>query len=79
MVLGSGSLITALKLGGERMMNEEFNLSEKSRIGEGFNRIFYEEDVKEFIRLLKEKLHGVLEEYPGYIKEIDKLAGEKLI
>lgn len=55
---------------------EEFNLSEK-RFSDDFNSVAYhEEDVKEFIRLLKEKA----KEYEWEGEEIiDKLAGDKLI
>ena len=54
-------------------MKTEFNLSKK-RIDRGDWVHYSEEDVKEFIRLLKEYIganHIV-------IREIDKLAGDKL-
>lgn len=62
----------------------EFNLSEKiwNDGQEGCNNMFYEEDIKEFIRLLKEELDNrIISNTANEIcKEIiDKLAGEKLI
>ena len=63
-------------------MTEEFNLSEKRNQICDKGRVFYwEEDVKEFIRRLKDKI--INWEYcaiePIYlITFIDKLAGEKL-
>jgi hypothetical protein len=66
--------------------NIEFNLSKyKLTTGEG-NKVYLQEDVKEFIRLLKESIH--IEEYSELMdkrltdaieKQIDKLAGDKLI
>lgn len=70
----------------------EFNLSEKIEThidmgdmgyGDGcshaeefkFVRI---EDVKEFIRILKEEMNGIFEEYPGALKKLNELAGEQL-
>lgn len=63
----------------------EFKLSEKGfwRIGKG--NIFLEEDVKEFIRLLKEEIDNYQEDYANLdiiqkhhaLEIIDKLAGEK--
>ena len=69
---------------GKRIMDEKFNLSEKIyHDNYGFS-IIDTKDVKEFIKLLK----GLFPDYvfkdgkaiPSYIKrEIDKLAGDKLI
>lgn len=47
--------------------------------GEEYEIMFKKEDVKQFIKDLKEKLHGVIQEYPGIEENIDKLAGDKLI
>jgi len=65
----------------------EFNLSEKitkgfieeTALGEKIEEVVLKEDVKEFIRLLKEsfKTTGVWTR-EGALKFIDKLAGEKL-
>jgi hypothetical protein len=69
-------------------MEEEFNLSEKFylRIIDGKNKKCYkEENVKEFIRLLKEEIKKDQDICLSYMDEermdkiIDKLAGEKLI
>lgn len=63
----------------------EFNLSEKIEMYDTTDEPpFFEEaikskDVKEFIRLLKEKVIDWCEEYENLNIEIDKLAGEKLI
>jgi hypothetical protein len=70
---------------------EEFNLSEKSECfgedGEYIGRGYMEEDVKEFIRLLKEELSksSVNSSQPTNIRmraifneKIDKLAGKEL-
>ncbi len=60
------------------MKEEEFNLSEKMkmhRYDSNFEKRYFleEEDVKEFIRLLKEELDA------NYIDRIiDKLVGDKL-
>lgn len=70
-------------------MTDEFNLSEK-RQDDGTshykqtNYIYREEDVKEFIRRLKEELTDVKQaiwaaELDRIFAVIDKLAGEKLI
>jgi len=77
-------------------MTEEFNLSEKRRQvidndNEILRLVYSEEDVKEFIRRLKDELNSQEYEdyeYPAYQqffrpeneieKIIDKLAGEKL-
>jgi putative IMPACT (imprinted ancient) family translation regulator len=48
----------------------------------GINNIYEEEDVKDFIKKLKEKISDeckMCTEYPTTIDLIDKLAGEKLI
>ena len=69
-------------------MEQEFNLSEKKILSndEPIRYIYIEEDVKEFIRLLKEEMKTGLiadKRYNGirlrieYI--INKLTGEKLI
>jgi hypothetical protein len=71
----------------------DFNLSEKAkeqqiscpdgRIGclvYHFKRVYSEEDVKEFIRLLKEEVKVSFEVTTDYFNRvIDKLAGEELI
>jgi len=71
----------------------EFNLSEKRKFvrkNELFNKlkihaldkhkVYPEEDIKEFIRLLKEEMKNV--QYPfdvyKYLEKIDKLAGDSL-
>ena len=69
----------------EFKMEKEFNLSEKGNIIEGYKQ----EDVKEFIKRLKEKWkeqQKVTIENSGnpllildFRKAIDKLAGDKLI
>jgi len=64
---------------------KEFNLSEKEVRAKGKGKVFMRKDVKEFIRLLKEEIMA----WGGYdgntdkmveetIKDIDKLAGDKL-
>lgn len=59
-------------------MEKEFNLSDKFHFGdemlESGDRYYTEDDIKEFIRLLKETLKFTSEE----LEFIDKLAGEKL-
>ena len=60
---------------------KEFNLSEKIMSWEGDFKSIKKEDVKEFIRLLKEGIHQFNETELGDIGRnefIDKLAGEKL-
>lgn len=60
------------------MENKEWNLSDKIGVNhEQYQDAILDEDVKEFIRRLKE-IH--CDNYKGciYCKEIDKLAGEKL-
>lgn len=67
---------------------EEFNLSDKRKVynwkcscgNSGATSLLYypEEDVKEFIRLLKEKVLCYNESKELMLKELDKLAGEKL-
>lgn len=70
-------------------MTTEFNLSEKERIGyfkeKGFGgefKVILSQDVKEFIRLLKEEIKkgcmGTSANCYLIKKEIDKLAGDKL-
>jgi hypothetical protein len=71
------------------MVCKEFNLSGKIRIAEKVDNLYKREmieaeDVKEFIRLLKEGIIGEEFEYyehsVEWLKEIiDELAGEKLI
>jgi len=65
----------------------EFNLSKKVfQDFKGKDNIYFEKDVKEFIRLLKERFEyldnevGEICENDRYMiwNEIDKLAGEKL-
>ena len=68
-------------------MKEEFNLSEQLLKSENLTKVtkgyFFlpANDVKEFIRLLKEEMSGILvpieEKHPSEM--IDKLAGDKLI
>lgn len=64
----------------------KFNLSEKVRLAEHNaygDKVIPLEDVKEFIRLLKEayskKYDGCDDEVKALHREIDKLAGDKLI
>lgn len=61
---------------------KEFNLSSKevetdssTAVKLHYAKVFLKEDVKEFIRLLKERFHHSLQ----FTMEIDKLAGEDLI
>jgi len=74
------------------MKNKEFNLSEKRNklyTSETiFDYTYYEKDVKEFIKRLKEKINKDFDECSGSpcqehkeitLKNLDKLAGEKLI
>ena len=68
-------------------MKEEFNLSDKEQQLEGLEMPFYsEKDVKEFIRLLKERFGVSIINNKPYAytaemiyKQIDKLAGDKII
>jgi hypothetical protein len=76
------------------MKTKEFNLSEKIKLHPNNDsmRILFQEDVKEFIRLLKEKKQNIqfkwnLKGMKGYhngtqemisIDDLDALAGEKL-
>ena len=64
-------------------MTAEFNLSEKILYyGAVTGKVIMEEDVKEFIRLLKFEVEDMIT-YPTaskrFIEFIDKLAGDKLI
>lgn len=62
--------------------SEEFNLSEKIYGGRnGFDYVIEKNDVKEFIRLLKDEISdGCSGEHKTiHDRIIDKLAGEKLI
>ena len=63
------------------MEKQEFNLSKKMIISNKYiDNFFYEEDVKEFIRLLKEL--STKNEFGNdaiLIKQIDKLAGKDLL
>ena len=65
------------------MKEKEFNLSEKSNDEIDIGRRYYwEEDIKEFIKRLKEEIKDYLVPLGNreiLLKEIDKLAGEKLI
>jgi hypothetical protein len=65
------------------MGTNEFNLSEKMNYGnEDVDDMFYFEDVKEFIRLLKESGETMTTNKNLIlltISDIDKLAGDKLI
>ena len=62
---------------------KEFKLSEKEMIitleADHSKPMFYEEDVKEFIRLLKEDFHTLDLTEHSFDDIIDKLAGDKLI
>ena len=62
---------------------EEFNLSEKIQPGGNYDyscKLFWKEDVKEFIRLLKERIKkSIISQQETAYSIIDKLAGEKLI
>jgi len=68
------------------MKDEEFNLSEKERIGyfkekglSGDFKVVLSQDIKQFIKVLKYKVKGLeLDEIKGLYFIIDKLAGEKL-
>ena len=64
-------------------MEKEFNLSEKRNHntdvgGPDLGYVYWEKDVKEFIKKLEELLKGP---YPKglILKELNKLAGDKLI
>ena len=59
---------------------EEFNLSENCK-GSLNENVYLEEDVKEFIRRLKEKLDlcSEINNHEACFEIIDKLAGDKLI
>ena len=67
-------------------MTTEFNLSKKryssfdgsDMDGEKYSYHYQEEDVKEFIRLLKEKIDKSGFIYEDLFDTIDTLAGEKL-
>jgi len=63
---------------------DEFNLSEKRKNTDDdrFNVFYFEKDVKEFIKRLKElAMKSANTDGEGYFHcdEIDKLAGDKLI
>lgn len=67
-------------------MKKEFNLSEKIESCDIMNECISAENVKEFIRLLKECFgNSILTNKPYHYssemiyKEIDKLAGDRLI
>jgi UDP-glucose 4-epimerase len=67
-------------------MTEEFNLSDKAMFNGNKPLCFREDDVKEFIRLLKEELNDwkeikdmCLTEWNVLEYKIDKLAGEELV
>jgi len=53
----------------------QFNLNDKIKQFEDLENYYLEKDVKEFIRLLKEKLHFTKEE----LDFINELAGDELI
>ena len=60
------------------MENKEFNLSEKIKSNNNYSREQIE-DIKEFIRLLKEELKKFSDATNyGVSKVIDKLVGDKL-
>ena len=56
---------------------KEFNLSEKEWVVE-HTRVYKRMDVKEFIRLLKEKFNEKWKFYDIIIEEINQLAGDDL-
>jgi len=59
-------------------MSKEFNLSDKKFLTKGWKQeIYLKEDVKEFIRRLKEEINTNDDFDVLYI--IDKLAGDELI
>jgi len=62
------------------MTKEEFNLSEKVFRNENLvnEDILFKDDVKKFIKILKEKLTNFYGKDNGWCKVIDTLAGEKL-
>ena len=62
------------------MTKEEFNLSEKVFRNENLvnEDILFKDDVKKFIKILKEKLTNFYGNDNGWCKVIDTLAGEKL-
>jgi hypothetical protein len=67
-------------------MTEEFNLSDKEWEHQEMDGVFCysKEDVKEFIKRLKDRMGnttvGLNNKYlPIFYKEIDELAGDKLI
>jgi len=61
-------------------MKTEFNLSEKMHIHWGTEPAYAEEDVREFIKRLKENIKTDYDDVNEcIIEEIDKLAGDKLI
>jgi hypothetical protein len=63
-------------------MEKEFNLSEKRLLDNEVPRCYYlEEDVKEAIRILKNRIFNPLskEDYNIVCEELNAIAGEKLI
>ena len=63
-------------------MEKEFNLSEKIEDEIGNRKMLDIEDVREFIKKLKEMFKPTYTDSPAWeqmCKDIDKLAGEKLI
>jgi hypothetical protein len=67
-------------------MKEEFNLSDKGYYSDEDGVVYPEDDVKEFIRLLKKEIEfgkvpnmDMMISVDETINIIDKLAGEKLI
>lgn len=63
-------------------MKYEFNLSEKAHFtsyDDKDRNVYFEEDVKKFIKLIKDMLDDDVDQRELYLsKQIDKLAGEKL-
>ena len=59
-------------------MKEEFVLSEKEDSCDGEGKVYAEEDVKEFIKLLKEEISSTHGAGCTALKFIDKIAGDKL-
>ncbi len=63
-------------------MKDEFNLSEKAHFtsyDDKYRNVYFEEDVKKFIKLIKNMLDDDMSERELYLyQQIDKLAGKKL-
>jgi hypothetical protein len=59
-------------------MTEDFNLSEKMLYEKNFGYIYSKEDVKEFIKRLKEEIENPTYPYNDIFQLIDNLAGDDL-